>query len=380
MAFNKPIRTLKVEEEEETLLPMSPTGQCLSERLSSNQPLWEVHVVKYPSMNGAGSLVFKFSHALGDGYSIVSVIFSAIERADDPSLPLTLPNMSLSITGGKKSLWNYFMMCFNTVSDLSFSVLKGSVLVDSKSAVRSGMVGVEFEPIAISSISISMERLNLVKSEIGGTVNDVVTGLIYYIIHLYMLRKGDTSGGKNMNLLVMFNMRMLGGYKNIAEMMKANIWGNRVAFLHAPIPNITGEEKIDPLYFINKGKEVMDRKKNSLFTFLTNPIINVLRCLKGPKGVADYVHSNFKNTTTTVTSLIGPKEKLALAGHPISSSYFIVAGIPQSLVFTVASCMGQLRLVATTQKNFIDSQPFAACMREAFENIFDAACDHGRNP
>ncbi|KAF9603885.1 hypothetical protein IFM89_038166 [Coptis chinensis] len=161
------------------------------------------------------------------------------------------------------------------------------------------------------------------------TVNDVVTGLIYYMIHLYMLRKGDTCGGKDMNLLVMFNMRMLGGYKNIAEMMKANIWGNHVAFLHAPIPNINGEEKIDPLYFINKGKEIMDRKKNSLFVFLTNSIIKVLRYLKGPKGVADYVHSNFKNTTTTVTSLIGPKEKLTLGGHRVGSSYFIVAGIPQ---------------------------------------------------
>ncbi|KAF9603884.1 hypothetical protein IFM89_038165 [Coptis chinensis] len=259
MDFNKPIRTLKVEEDEETLLPVSPSGQCLSnstltltilfvaeletsfdefetteiirnvflplnarfssilvdndekgspawkkvdvrvedhiivptfpigltdmeydeklreyvskiagERLSSNQPLWEVHLVKYPNMYGAGSLVFKFSHALGDGFSIVGVIFSAIKRADDPSLPLTLPDMSLSIAGMKKGLWNYVTRCINTVSDLRFSILKGTGLEDSKSAVRSGMVGVEFEPIAISTISIPMERLKLIKAKIGG--------------------------------------------------------------------------------------------------------------------------------------------------------------------------------------------------------------------
>ncbi|KAF9601732.1 hypothetical protein IFM89_022819 [Coptis chinensis] len=354
-------------------------SKIAGERLSTNQPLWEVHVVKYPNKTGAGSLVFKLSHALGDGYSIISVIFSAFRRADDPSIPLTLPNMSLALTRGKKSLWSYVTRCLNTVSDLSLSVLKGSVWEDSKSAVRSGTRGVEFEPIAISSISVSMERLKHVKYKVGGTVNDVVTGLIYYVIHLYMLRTGDISSRKNMNLLVMVNTGMLRGYTNIADMIKANIWGNHVAFLHATIPNITGEENVDPLYFIIKAKEVMDRKKNSMFTYLTNPIISVLRCIRGPKGVSEYVHSNFRNTTATVSSLIGPKEKMAMAGHPVGACYFLVAGIPQSLIFTVASCMGQLRLVATMEKNHIDSELFNPCMKDAFENIYDAACDGRRN-
>ncbi|PIA40977.1 hypothetical protein AQUCO_02300032v1 [Aquilegia coerulea] len=46
----------------------------------------------------------------------------------------------------------------------------------------------------------------------------------------------------------------------------------------------------------------------------------------------------------------------------------------QSLTFTTASWMGQLRLTATMEKNFIDSQLLYSCMKEAFENIFQAAC------
>ncbi|PIA56361.1 hypothetical protein AQUCO_00700588v1 [Aquilegia coerulea] len=344
-------------------------------KLSSNQPLWEIHVVKYPNLNGEGSVVFKISHAIGDGYSLISTVYNACRRVDDPSLPLALPNISLRVNGiEKRWLWSYLSKCINTVSDLTWHVLKGSVLQDSKSAIRSGTPGVEFRPIAISSISISMESLKQVKSKVGGTLNDLVTGVIYYTIHLYMLRKGDISRGKSMNLLVMFNMRMLKGYKSIKEMMKANICGNHVTFINVPVPCINGENNVDPLYFVTKAKEIMERKKNSYITYLTNPIIKALRIMRGTKGVSEHVHTNFRNTTTMITNLIGPNEKMAVAGHAVGSCFFIVAGIPQSLTFTTASWMGQLRLTATMEKNFIDSQLLCSCMKEAFENIFQAAC------
>ncbi|PIA56360.1 hypothetical protein AQUCO_00700587v1 [Aquilegia coerulea] len=350
-------------------------SKIAGEQLKTNQPLWEIHVVKYPNLNGEGSVVFKISHAIGDGYSIISTMYAAFRRVDDPSLPLALPNISVRVNGlEKRSCWNFFPKCMNSISDMARSLLKASVLEDSKSAVRSGKLGVEFEPIAISSISISMDSLKRVKSKVGGTVNDLITGVIYYTIHLYMLRKGDISRGKNMNLLVMFNMRMLKGYKNIEEMMKANICGNHVASLVVPVPCISGEQKVDPLYFVSKAKKIMERKKNSFYLYVTIPFIKVLTIIRGSKGLSKIVHTNFKNTTAMVTNLIGPKEKLSMAGHPVGSCYFIVAGIPQSLSFTTASWMGQLRLTATMEKNFIDSQLFYSCMQEAFENIFQAAC------
>ncbi|PIA62556.1 hypothetical protein AQUCO_00200518v1 [Aquilegia coerulea] len=352
-------------------------AKIAGEPLSSNRPLWEIHVVKYPTLYGKGSVVFKFSHALGDGYSILSVMFSVFKRADDPSCPLTLPDMSLSLYRGKKSLWSYVSKCINTISDITSSALKGSILEDSKSAIRSGRPGVEFEPIAISSINISMERVKQVKTKLGGTINDVITGVIYYTIHLYMLKKGDSSAGKSMNLVMAFNTRVLQGYKSIDEMLRANVWGNHVALLLVPIPCLGGEEKVHPLYFITKAKEIMDKKKNSMFASLSDPINKVLRAIRGIKGVTEFLHANLSNTSTTITSLIGPKEKMALAGHPVGSINFILAGLPQSLVLTAMSLTGQLKLTATVEKNFIDSKLFNSCMKEAFENIFDAACGAG---
>ncbi|KAF5199216.1 O-acyltransferase wsd1 [Thalictrum thalictroides] len=386
-------KKVDVRVEDHIIVPTFPKGlstieyynECLqeylakiaAEPLSSNRPLWEVHVVKYPTLYGKGSVVFKFSHALGDGYSMVSVLFTVFKRADDPSRPLTLPDMSLSPYGGKKSLWTYVSKCINTISDIASSALKGSILEDSKSAIRSGKLGVEFEPIAISSINISMDRVKQVKLKLGGTINDVITGVIYYTIHLYMVKKGDISAEKSMNLVMAFNTRMLQGYKSIEEMLRANVWGNHVALLLVPIPCISGEQKVDPLYFVTKAKEIMDKKKNSMFTYLSDSMNKLLRATKGIKGVTEFLYANLRNSSTTVTSLIGPKEKMALAGHPVGSINFFMSGVPQSLVLSAMSLTGQLRLTATVEKNFIDSKVFNSCMKEAFENIFDAACGAG---
>ncbi|PIA56356.1 hypothetical protein AQUCO_00700584v1 [Aquilegia coerulea] len=344
------------------------------EPLPLNKPFWEIHVVKYPTMNGAGSVMFKLSHVIGDGYSIMGVLFRVFRRADDPSLPLTLPNMSLSMNKlGNNSFRSHVSKCINTFSDLTLSLLKGSISEDSKSGIRSGIVGVEFEPIAISSIFIPLDRLKVVKSKVRVTVNDVVTGVLYYIIHLYMVKTRDISCGKNMNLLVMFNTRMLRGYKSIDEMMKANIWGNHVSLLVVPVPCLSGDQKVDPLYFVTKAKEIMKKKKNSLFTYLTSIILKVLTSIRGPMAGAKFLQASFRNTTATISNLIGPVEKMAMAGHPVDC-YLILLFWMQSLVFNTVSYKGQLRLIATTEKNFIDTQVFNSCMREAFNNIYDAAC------
>ncbi|KAF9592653.1 hypothetical protein IFM89_016310, partial [Coptis chinensis] len=144
-----------------------------------------------------------------------------------------------------------------------------------------------------------------------------------------MVRTGDICSGKHMNLLAMLNTRMVRGYKSIAEMFEAKIWGNHVAFLHAPIPSVSGEEEVDPLYFVIKAKEAMERNKNSMFTYLIEPIISASIYIRGPKGISKLSYTNFRNTTASVTSMIGSTEKIAIAGHQVGSYYFIMPGVPQ---------------------------------------------------
>ncbi|OVA15774.1 hypothetical protein BVC80_1825g1 [Macleaya cordata] len=312
-----------------------------SESFSEEKPMWEVHLIKNNGPNNIGStgggslsppststLIFKLSHALGDGYSFIGPIFKAFKRADDPSLPFTYPRI---------------------------------YIFDKPSPIRSATTNKMdlFRPFSIYTVTLSLERVKQVKSKLGATVNDVLMGIISYVIHLYMSR--TTGGGHNhqvsingarstsMTIMVMINMRMLKGYKNIEEMIKANTWGNHSRFLQVTIPSVKDLEEINPLDFIIKAKETKDRKKNSHVCLPYEPVLN------------------------TTWRIGGQKEQGAVAGHPVSDAYFIVTGMPQSITFTSASYMEQLKLVVTMEKGFIDFKLFTSCMDEAFENIFQAA-------
>ncbi|KAF6160705.1 hypothetical protein GIB67_019645 [Kingdonia uniflora] len=342
-----------------------------TEKFPGNRPLWELHLIKYPTPSGASTMVFKLSHAIGDGYSYIWALFNAFRRADDPSLPLTFPPLSFGSKGVRQTqLWSFFSKCKHTVSDFFWS-LTAAASENPRSAIRSGSDHLESKPINISISTIPLEKVKEIKSIIGGTVNDVITGLVSYMIHLYMVRMGKISKNGDMTLLVMVNMRALKGYKSIDDMLKANIWGNHSRFLHVKLPS-HGEECIDPLQFIMKAKKVMEKKKKSVAIYLIDPILKVLRWFSGRKGLAKFINLNFYNASTMITNVIGPKEKIAMVNQPIGSYYFILMRVPQSLTFTVASSSGDVKVVATMEKGFIDSDVFTACMNEAFKNIYEA--------
>ena len=142
------------------------------EQLPQSRPLWEIHVINYPSKDACGSIIFKLHHALGDGYSLVGALLSCLQRADDPSLPLSFPTLrppkpQLSST---KSFWRRFSWMFssaiNTASDFGWSVLKSSIMSDDKTPIRSGDEGTEFRPISISTMDFSIDHIKNIKSSL----------------------------------------------------------------------------------------------------------------------------------------------------------------------------------------------------------------------
>ncbi|KAE8075949.1 hypothetical protein FH972_014629 [Carpinus fangiana] len=62
------------------------------DRFPQSKPLFEIHIFKYPTSNAAGNIIFKLHHSLGDGYSLMGALLSCLQRADNPSAPLTLPS------------------------------------------------------------------------------------------------------------------------------------------------------------------------------------------------------------------------------------------------------------------------------------------------
>ena len=142
-------------------------------QLPQSQPLWEIHFIKYPTSNAAGTVIFKIHHSIGDGYSLVGALLSCLQRADNPSLPLTLPSVQPRVdTSGDhgtifKTVPKIFSLLFYTVSDFLGSLMKSSLVEDDLSPIRSGDIGIEFRPIALASMTFSLGQIKQIKATLG---------------------------------------------------------------------------------------------------------------------------------------------------------------------------------------------------------------------
>lgn len=174
-------KQVEVDLKEHINVPVFPTGisvesydeylnEYLSgisvEQLPQNRPLWDIHIIKYPTSNAAGTLIFKLHHALGDGYSLIGALFACLQRVDDPSLPLTFPSRQTALMqeeGMFKRLPRIVSRIFKSVPDLGWGVLKSTMIEDDLTPIRSGNEA-KFRPITISNVSFSLDDIKKVKT------------------------------------------------------------------------------------------------------------------------------------------------------------------------------------------------------------------------
>ncbi|KAL2925995.1 O-acyltransferase WSD1 [Bienertia sinuspersici] len=346
-----------------------------------DRPLWDCHILKFPTSKAAGHLIFKLHHALGDGFSLMGVLLSCMQRADNPSLALTFPSLQSSSEAKSKAdavgcLPKALSAIYNTTRDFGWSVLKSAVISDDTTPIRSGAEDVEFHPVQISTVEFSLDQIKHIKEEIGATINDVLTGIIFLGTRLYMQATGTGFCNSESTALVLLNTRNISGYKSVDEMVKTNSetkWGNQFAFLHVGLPPLTNDKSSNPLDFISEAQTIIQGKRNSLAVYLTGQSLEILRKCRGPEAAAQFIHSTLQKSTMTVSNMIGPVEKMAIADHPCKGVYFMVVGVPQSLTITVLSYMRTLRIAIGVEKGYIDVKKFNSCTKDAFQMIYKAA-------
>ncbi|CAN1351333.1 Wax ester synthase/diacylglycerol acyltransferase 11 [Linum perenne] len=378
-----------------TNMPTSFYDKCLDKYLSNlgmsqfpqGKPLWEFHIIKYSTSGAAGNIIFRLHHSLGDGFSLMGTLLSCLQRADDPSLPLTFPSMHGTNNGKNVGgcMGGFMSVAVNTVADLCS---KGGLVEDSKSAVRSGHAGVEFLDTSIVTIAFSMDDVKQIKMKLGVTINDVICGAIFLGVRIYMERVNPGSGFRaDTTSLMLLNTRMINqGYKSVKDMVKPGAefpWGNHFAFLGVSVPKLPDHHKLvgsdsstrfDPLEFVLKTHETVKRKRTSLIVYFTAKYLQLLRTLRGPEAVSKYLYDTLKNSSFGITNVMGPVERMALANHPIKGLYFVVPGAPQSIMISVMSYVSQLRVAVKVEREFIDSQKLKSCIEESFAKILESAC------
>ncbi|XP_059452804.1 wax ester synthase/diacylglycerol acyltransferase 11-like isoform X2 [Corylus avellana] len=325
------------------------------DQFPQSKPLWEIHIFKYTTSNAA-------------------------ERADNPSIPLTLPSRPRSEPKSEnKSAFARALQTFSSVSntlfDFGWSVLKSTLVEDDRTPIRSGDEGVEYRPITISTMTFSLDRIKHIKNKLGMTTNDVISGIIFLGTRLCMQEISNESSEAHSTALVLLNTRMISSYKSIKEMVEPNSeapWGNRFGFLHVPIPKFKDPKSLDPLEFVREAHKIIKRKRSSLDVYLTGRLLEIMKNIRGPEAVARHIHRTLRNSSVTVTNVVGPIEKMALANHPVKGIYYMTIGVPQSLTVSIINYMGNLRVTAGIEKGFLEPQKFKSCMKNAFEMMLKA--------
>ncbi|XP_075668987.1 wax ester synthase/diacylglycerol acyltransferase 4-like [Castanea sativa] len=346
-----------------------------------NKPLWEVHIVKYPTSNAAGTIIFKLHHALGDGYSLMGALLSSMQRADNPSLPLTFPFSQRSESKSDRSsrrVSQLVSFIFNTIHDFGWSMLKSNLIEDDRTPIRSGEKGVEFRPITISTMTFSLDHIKFIKDKLGVTINDVITGIIFFGTRLYMQEVSQKSSKADSTAIVLLSTRTVKGYKSVKEMIKPESdtpWGNQFGLLHVSIPKFTNLKSSNPLEFVLKVHKIIRKKRNSSSVYYTGCLLSTMKKLKGPEAASKYIHRASNYSSMSISNMIGPLEQMALVRHPVKGLYFMTLKVPQSLTITMVSYMGNLRVAVGSEKGFLDPHKFKSCVINAFEMTLQAAHD-----
>lgn len=376
-----------------------------------SRPLWEVHILNYKTSKAGGTMIIKLHHALGDGISFMSTLFALVTRVDNPDLPLTFPTAKPTIRSTTTSnqffaaifhsLWHLMLIVWYTLVDVISTSLRTIGWIDDSQLPIRGPPGVEHMPIAHSSATFQLEDIRQIKNAVGGTVNDVMTGIIFYGLQLYLQIRLSAVGEqslqdaykqrfeprndtvikqmKNLRVtaLCMLNTRALAGIQNMDEMLKPKSqapWGNHFGFLHLRVP-IMGKVE-NPLEFVRRAKRIIDRHKMSLGVFINAGILRTLARLKGTQVISRYLYNNIAHTTMAISNVIGPMEKIAMDGNPIKSFSFFVSGAPQSLSVFIVSYMGTVKMEVMAQKAYIDANILCQCFMQAFQEIKKASINH----
>ena len=84
--------------------------------------------------------------------------------------------------------------------------------------------------------------------------------------------------------LVLLNTRNIEGYQSINDMLNTKAkgpWGNKITFLHVPIPKLNETRISTPLEFIRDSHNIIKRKKQSFGVVLTGTLLDMEGKLRG---------------------------------------------------------------------------------------------------
>jgi diacylglycerol O-acyltransferase len=327
-------------------------ARVFGQRLDRSKPLWEIWLVE--SIDSTRfAILSKTHHALVDGVSgvdIVSVLFDAVPEPAAPAPPSTpwLPRPVPTQT----ELLAEALLERSTVPAEALRGVRALTRAPRQVAERlaGGLAGLGSMALAGLSpaprsplnvdigphrrytwVDADLARFKAIKSNLGGTVNDVVLTAVTLALGRWMRGRGEDTDGLVLRAMVPVSVR--------AEAQEGAL-GNRVATMWAPlpvgveVPRAAFAEIHEAMRGLKEsGQAVGAETLTQLADFAPPTIMSQAARLQA--------HQRFFNLV--VTNVPGPQVELYLLGHRMLGLYPVVPlALKQALGIAIMSYDGRL--------------------------------------
>lgn len=364
-----------------------------SRQLDLSRPLWQFHLIE---RYGEGcALVCRLHHSIGDGTALVHVLLSMTDAEPDAAQPEPLSRESRrhprsvnwrplrrsraavrtarqQTTSMVREGWN-LMVHPSRGLGLAKTGARGSAALarlvlrwpDPKTIFK-GELGIPKR--AAWTAPFSLSDVKTVGRVMGGTVNDVLLTAVTGALRRYMLDRGETVDGVSFRAVVPVDLRPPGVVPDL---------GNRFGLVFLSLPVGIG----DPAPRLRELKRRMDGIKDSLEAPVAFGILNAIGM--APEQIQDIVVNIFGTKGTAVmTNVIGPRERIYLAGAPLESLMFWV---PQSgrlgVGVSILSYAGNVWMGVITDQGLVpDPETIIANVHDEFHALLALATEGAPRP
>uniref|UniRef100_A0ACD5UV04 Uncharacterized protein n=1 Tax=Avena sativa TaxID=4498 RepID=A0ACD5UV04_AVESA len=361
-------------------LPMDPS-----------RPLWEFHFLDFPTSEATSTVVIRVHHSLGDGMSLMTLLFASAHSVADPTRPPAMPKQpertgaiyvprprSAGTLAILRWVWSYVLLAWNTMVDVAFFVATVMFLQDPKTLFKYYDNTVVNPRRRFVHRTLSFDDVKLIKNAVNCTVNDVLVGATSAALSQYYFRKSGNTNTKKVCLrsVLPVNLRETSSLQKNVNMIESGksddvTWGNQLGYVILPFHLARHH---DPLEYVHKAKKTMDRKKASLEVVFTCKISEVFLQMFGIKAGAFIFRRMFANTTMAFSNMIGPAEPTEMYGHPIMFIAPSVYGVPQALIVHYQSYGSTMTVTLSVDDEiFPDYSQLLDDFIDSFGHIKDAA-------
>uniref|UniRef100_A0ACD5W3I3 Uncharacterized protein n=1 Tax=Avena sativa TaxID=4498 RepID=A0ACD5W3I3_AVESA len=344
--------------------------------MDRSRPMWEFHLLDFPTSDATSTVIIRVHHSLGDGISLLTLLMASTRSAADPSrLPAMpapparsgdiyarpRPPRSAGALAFLAWLWSFVVLAWHTVVDVTLFVATIAFVRDPRTLFKRADIGGGERPRRKRFVnrSLSLGDVKFVKNSMNCTVNDVLVGVTSAALSRYYFRRSGDNNTRKISLrsILLVNIRPTTSLQAYVDMIESGNsdgvkWGNQLGYIILPFHIAMYEDSLD---YVRKAKKIVDRKKSSLEVVFTHMLGEVIIKTLGVKAAGVIFHRMISHTSISFSNMIGPAGHVEFYGHPVVSIAPSAYGPPEALTVHYQSYSNAIKVIlAVDEEHFPD--------------------------